>query len=98
MVRCNRKHLFVVDHKNEESRSFSASLGFGESTSYNLFNPVRHAFKFKSPVDFSTELDYATCSASHSYISGSNEISSSNPERGDGNCEIKGTVEGQVFF
>ena len=47
VVRCNRKHLFVLDHKNEEPRSSSASLGFGESTSNNLINPVRRAFQFK---------------------------------------------------
>ena len=84
MVRRNRKHLFVLDHQNEEPRSSSVSLGFGESTLYNLINPVRRAFKFKSPVDSSTELDYATdyatCSASHSHISDSKDISSSNPE------------------
>ena len=97
MVRCNRKHLFVLDHENEEPRSSSAFLGFGESTSYNLIIPVRRAFQFKSPVRSSTELDYATCSASHSHISDSNDISSSNPERGEGNGEIKGTVEGQVL-
>ena len=96
VVRCNRKHLFVLDHQNEEPRSSSAFLGFGESTSYNLINPVRRAFQFKSPVHSSTELDYATCSASHSHISDSNDISS-NPEGGDGNGEIKGTVEGQVL-
>ena len=88
MVRCNRKHLFVLDHQNEEPRSSSAFLGFGESTSYNLINPVRRAFKFKSPVDSSTELDYATCSASHSHISDSKDISSSNPEGGDGTGEM----------
>ena len=53
--------------------------------------------KFKLPDDSSTELDYATCSASHFHISDNNDISSSNPERGDGNGEIKGTVEGQVL-
>ena len=76
------KHLFVLDHQNEEPSTSSASLGFGESTLYNLINPVRRAFKFKSPVESSTELDYATCSASHSHISDSNDISSSNPEGG----------------
>ena len=80
VVKRNRKHLFVLDQQNEEPRSSSASLRFGESTSYNLFfSPVR---QFKSPVDSSTELDYATCSASHSHISDSNDISSSNPEGG----------------
>ena len=64
VVRCNRKHLFVLDHPNEEPRSSSASLRFGESTSYNLINHVRRAFQFKSPVHSSTELDYTTCSAS----------------------------------
>ena len=98
MVRQNRKHLFVLDHQNEKPKSSSAFLGFGERTSYNLINHVRRAFKLQSPFDSNTELDYATFSASHSHISDSNEISSSNPERGDGNCEIKGTVEGQVFF
>ena len=97
VVRRNQKHLFVLDHQNEEPRNSSAFLGFGESISYNLINPVRRAFKFKSPVDSSTELDYATNSASHSHISDSKDISSSNPEGGDGNGEIKGTVEGQVL-
>ena len=63
VVRRNQKHLFVLDHQNEEPRNSSAFLGFGESISYNLINHVRRAFKFKSPVDSSTELDYATCSA-----------------------------------
>ena len=57
VVRCNRKRLLVLDHQNEEPRNSSASLGFGESTSYNLINPVRRAFQFKSPVHSSTELD-----------------------------------------
>ena len=72
-------------------------MGFGESTSYNLINPVRRAIKFKSPVDSSFNLDDTTCSASHFHISDSKDISSSNPEGGDGNGEIKGTVEGQVL-
>ena len=80
MVRQNRKHLFVLDHQNEKPKSSSAFLGFGESTSYDLINPVRRVFKFKSLVDSSTELHHATCPASHSYISDNNDISSSNPE------------------
>ena len=84
MVRCNQNHLLVLDHPNEEPRSSSASLRFGESTLYNLINPVRCAFNFKLPVDSSTELDHATCSTSHSHTSDSKDISSSNPERGGG--------------
>ena len=41
VVKRNRKHLFVLDQQNEEPRSSSASLRFGESTSYNPINPVR---------------------------------------------------------
>ena len=33
VVRRNRKHLFVLDYQNEEPRSSSVSLGFGESIS-----------------------------------------------------------------
>ena len=72
-------------------------MGFGESTSYDLTNPVCRAINFKSPIDSSTELDYATCSTSHSHTSDSEDISNSSPEEGDGNGESKGTVEGQVL-
>ena len=98
MIKCNQKHLFVLDHhRNEEPRSSSASLGFGEITLYNPINPVRRAFNFNLPVDTSTELDHATCSASHFHTSENKEIPSSNPEGGDGDSESKGTVEGQVL-
>ena len=97
MVKRNRKHSFTLDHQNEEPRSSSASLGFGESTSYHLINPVRRAFNFKSPVDSSTELNHAARSVSHSHISNSNDIPFSNLERDDANGEIKGMVEGQAL-
>ena len=83
VVRRNRKHLFVLNHQNKKPRSSYASLGFGESTSYALINPVHRAFNFKLPVDSSTELDHATCSASYSHTSDSHDISSSNPEEVD---------------
>ena len=97
VVRRNRKHLFVLNHQNKKPRSSYASLGFGESTSYALINPVHRAFNFKLPVDSSTELDHATCSASYSHTSDSHDISSSNLEEVDGKGEIKGMGEGQAL-